>query len=340
MLRFFCMILQSSALDISGPWRNWQTSVSPGLESSFVRPKKDALRLLSEASSIIARFTEGEDDCATAIDGLFLSRRTSPSAPLHTAQWPCVALVAQGAKSIEVGANVLDYGIGSYLVVSLDLPVVSRVTLASRNKPLLGIGMAIREDSLKAVMRRCQLEALPPSRRGASSIAVNPAPPPMLDAVLRLLRLLDEPDAIAALAPLIEQEILFRVLTGPAGPRLASMLPADGPSNRISKATRWLRENFSQPLRIQDLAERVGMSVSSLHHHFSEVAGMTPVQYQKLLRLHEARRLMLVDRMDAGSAGHAVGYQSPSQFSREYSRLYGRSPLRDIDVLRASSECT
>lgn len=304
-----------------------------------MKSTRRVLDLLSDIASIIARFTEGEKDCATAIDGLFLSRRTSPSVPLHIAQWPCLALVVQGAKSIEVGANVLDYGIGSYLVVSLDLPVVSRVTAASRSRPLLGIGMAIREDSLREVMRRCQLEALPPSRRGAPSVAVNIASLAMLDAVRRLLLLLDEPDAIETLAPLIEQEILFRVLSGPAGPRLVSMFQADSPSNRISKATRWLRENFSRPLRIQDLAATVGMSVSSLHHHFSEVAGMTPVQYQKLLRLHEARRLMLVDHMDAGTAGHVVGYQSPSQFSREYSRLYGRPPMRDIDLLRTSSEC-
>jgi AraC-like DNA-binding protein len=298
----------------------------------------DAHAIVTEAASIIARFTDADQDSATAIDGFFLSHRTSASAPLHTAQWPCLALVFQGEKRIEVGADGLDYGVGRYLVVSMELPVISRVTLASRRKPLLGIGMAIHEERLRSVMRRCRLDVLPPAARQAPTVTVASAPTAMLDAVLRLLRLLDEPSAIGALAPLIEEEILFRVLMGPAGPRLASLFQADSASHRISKATRWLRENFAASLRVQELAASVGMSVSSLHHHFQDVAGMTPLQYQKLLRLHEARRLMLVERLEAGSAGHAVGYQSASQFSREYGRLYGRPPARDIDAIRKAAD--
>jgi AraC-like DNA-binding protein len=142
------------------------------------------------------------------------------------------------------------------------------------------------------------------------------------------------PEDIPGVAPLVEQEILYRLLTGPHGPRLIQIATAESPGNRIAKAIAWLRENYTRPLRIEDLAEHCGMSVSSLHHHFKAVAAMTPMQYQKQLRLNEARRLMLVENMDAGTAGHTVGYQSPSQFGLEYTRFYGQSPLRDVVMLR------
>jgi AraC-like DNA-binding protein len=145
---------------------------------------------------------------------------------------------------------------------------------------------------------------------------------------------LDRPGDIAAMAPLIEQEILYRILTGPDGPRLLHIAMAESHSNKIARAVAWLKENYARILRIEELADHIGMSVSSFHHHFKAVTAMTPMQFQKQLRLHEARRLMLVERLDAGTAGHRVGYQSPSQFSREYSRLYGLSPMRDVDGTR------
>jgi transcriptional regulator GlxA family with amidase domain len=151
---------------------------------------------------------------------------------------------------------------------------------------------------------------------------------------LRLLRLLDRPQDVAAMAPLIEQEILYRLLSGPHGARLMHVAMAEGQGQRIARAVAWLRERFDQPLRIEILAEHVGMSESSLHHHFKAVTNMTPMQYQKQLRLHEARRLMLSEGLDVGAAGFNVGYHSPSQFSREYRRLYGLSPARDIEALR------
>ena len=281
-----------------------------------------------EISSIIARYTESEGEVATAIDSLFLSRRTGPSQPLHTAQWPCFALVAQGAKSLTLGDEVHDYGVGDYLVVALDLPVTSRTTVASPKAPLLGLGMAIRPERLKELFRSAR--PVPPSAADrARGVAVNQAGRELLDAVLRFLRLLDAPQDIPALAPLIEQEILYRLLTGPCGSVLSRIARTDSPGNRIAKAVAWLRENYAEQLRIDDLSHRVGMSPSSLHHHFSAVTAMTPLEYQKRLRLQEARRLMWVDRLDVGSAGYRVGYQSPSQFSREYSRLFGTPPSRD-----------
>jgi len=285
-------------------------------------------------NSIIAQFTGTDGEFRTAIGSLFFNRRSSPSQPLHTAQWPCFALVTQGAKSLTLGDEVYDYGVGDYLVVSLDLPVVSRVTQATTNVRHLALGMAIDSARLKEVLDRVGVPPAAAAAGGMRGVAVHSAPPELLDATLRLLRLLDTPDDIPALAPLIEQEILYRLLTGPYGPTLLRIAAIDSPGNKVAKAITWLRRNYTHPLCIEELAGHVDMSVSSLHHHFNAVTAMTPMQYQKRLRLHEARRLMLVERLDVGSAGYRVGYQSPSQFSREYRRLYGLSPLGDVDSVR------
>ncbi|HEX4454316.1 MAG TPA: AraC family transcriptional regulator [Kofleriaceae bacterium] len=278
--------------------------------------------------SIVARFAAHDDELATPIGNLFFNRRSSPTQPVHTAQWPCFALVVQGAKSLTLGSEVYGYGVGDCLVVSVDLPVVSRVTKASVDAPHFGLGLRIDPERLNEVLGRVALPRTvnPDHMRG---VAVHAAAPELLDAVLRLLRLLDRPQDIPAIAPLIEQEILYRLLTGPFGPRLLQIATTETPSNKVAQAIAWLRASFTTPLRIKALAERVGMSESSLHHHFKAVTAMSPMQYQKQLRLHEARRLMLVERVDVGSAGYRVGYQSPSQFSREYSRHYGISPMRD-----------
>ena len=292
--------------------------------------------LYQEMASIIARYTQSDGEHTTAIDNLFFARRSSPTQPFYTAQWPCFALVVQGAKSLGVGEAVHRYGVGDYLVVSIDLPVASRVTQASVRRPHLGLGMAIKPDRLKEVIARVDPAGTALGACEMRGAGVNAAQGDLLDASARLLRLLDRPEDIPAMAPLIEQEILYRLLTGPFGPHLIQIAITETPSNKISQAICWLRENFSQVLRIEKLAECVGMSPSSLHHHFKAVTAMTPMQYQKQLRLHEARRLMLVERIDVGTAGYRVGYQSPSQFSREYSRLYGAPPMRDVASVKLS----
>jgi len=286
-----------------------------------------------ELAALIARYATTDGDIMTPIDGLFIGRRSGPTEPVHKGQHACFALVAQGAKSVTVGSETHHYGVGSCIVVSLDLPVISRVTEATPDVPQLGMGMLINGDRLREVIARLPVPH-PAFTAPVHGIGVNQAAPELLDAALRLLRLLDTPADIPAMAPLIEQEILYRLLTGPDGPRLLNIARADTPGNRIARAVAWLREHYARPLRIEDLAYDCGMSVSSLHHHFKAVTALTPVQYQKQLRLHEARRLMLVESCDAGTAGHRVGYLSPSQFSREYSRLYGCPPARDIETLR------
>jgi AraC-like DNA-binding protein len=283
-----------------------------------------------EIASIASRFATDDGELKTAIEGVGISRRASPSAPCHGSYRPCFAMVIQGAKSVQLGSDTINYGAGDYLLTSLDLPVAWRVVEASRQVPHFCITMAISTDKVLDLMGRVELGGSPQPAKGQRGIIVNVATPELLDASVRLMRLLDSPGDIAAMAPLIEQEILYRILIGPAGGQLVNIAVSDSHGNRIARAIAWLRAHFASPLRIEELAEHAGMSVSSFHHHFKSITAMTPVQYQKQLRLHEARRLMLAEGLDVGNAGHRVGYQSPSQFSREYSRLYGVSPMRDV----------
>ncbi|WP_113177615.1 AraC family transcriptional regulator [Agrobacterium cavarae] len=289
-----------------------------------------------EIVSIAARYAKAEGEVTTDIDALRFSKRSSPSAPCHGSYHPCFAMVIQGAKSLQLGTDTINYGAGDYLLTSFDLPVAWRVVEASHEVPHFCISIAINSEKLLDVMSRAQIARPPTALLSQRGIVVNAATPELLDATTRLLRLLDRPADIPAMAPLIEQEILYRILTGPAGGQLMSILAADSHGNRIARAIAWLRENYARPIRIEDVADQVGMSVSSFHQHFKAVTAMTPVQYQKQLRLHEARRLMLLERLDAGTASHRVGYQSPSQFSREYARVYGLSPARDVEASRES----
>jgi AraC-like DNA-binding protein len=286
----------------------------------------------AQIAELVARHAK-DDSPESAIEGLFVTRRCAPSGRLHIDQRPSFWLVAGGRKCLTVGDEELHYGVGDCLLVALDLPATARITQASEAEPHLCVGVAINPARLAELIGRLpeQASATPSGMRG---VAVNPASPDLLDATLRLLRLLERPQDVAAMAPLIEQEILYRLLSGPHGARLLHIAMAEGQGQRITRAVAWLREHFAEPLRIEVLAEHVGMSESSLHHHFKAVTGMTPMQYQKQLRLYEARRLMLVEGLDVGAAGYGVGYQSPSQFSREYRRLYGLSPARDIEALR------
>jgi AraC-like DNA-binding protein len=291
----------------------------------------------TELAALIARHSTEDGIQPTAIETLFFGSRSSPSEPLHVAQNPCFALVAQGGKSLTLGEHTLHYGVGDFLLVALDVPVVSHVTVASPERPYLGLGVIIDTGKLAELMGRI---GPPPSAlegcRGLGA-TVNRASDGLVDAVLRLVRLLDTPQAIPALAPLIEQEILYHLLTGPCGAQLMHIAQADTPGNKVAAAITWLRANFREPLLVETLAAQANMSASSLHQHFKAITGMTPMQYQKQLRLHEARRLMLLELLDVGSAGYRVGYQSPSHFSRDYSRMYGLPPQRDVERLRTAA---
>ncbi len=279
--------------------------------------------------ALIDRFTAGcEGTTETPVPGLFLHRVMNPGGPKPGIQTPALALIAQGSKRVIVGDDVYVYDPMHYLVSSVDLPVIGQVTVASDSEPYLGLRLDLDVEEITSLI---QDQNLPPATQTDASrgLFVNRLGTSMLDAVLRLLRLIDTPEDVPIVAPLVKREILYRLLMNGSGARLRQIALNDSQTQRIAKAIKLLRQHFDQPLRVEDIAKDVHMSVSSLHHHFKAVTAMSPLQYQKQLRLQEARRLMLLDIADAATAAHRVGYESASQFSREYSRLFGAPPLRD-----------
>lgn len=290
----------------------------------------DAARLLSEIASCIARHTPREGELQTALPNLYLGRKSKPSEPHFTVQWPCFALVAQGEKSVALGSDIYRYGVGDYVVISADLPVHSSVTKASVARPNLGIGLALDPKRLGALLERITVSRVVRARDDALGLSVERASLALLDATWRLVHLLDRPDDIPALGPACEEEVTYRLLQGPCGQRLLRLVATGHGHHKVHGAVRWLREHFAEPLRIDELARATGMSVSSLHHHFRALTGMSPVQYQKQIRLQEARSALVVEGLDVTTAALRVGYGSLSQFSREYARQFGVSPRNDL----------
>ncbi|GFZ99860.1 AraC family transcriptional regulator [Dyella caseinilytica] len=246
---------------------------------------------------------------------------------------PCLGLLLQGNKHILLGEERFEQENGHYLISSIDVPVSAQVMRASRQQPCLCL--TLRLDPVR--IGEWLSEVKPPKRSTvtARGLALSPVSVEILDPLLRLIRLLETPVDLPLLAPLIERELIYRLLTGEQGARLAQIAMAGGQGQQVARAIQWLKQHYNKPLRISDLANMVNMSASSLHHHFREITAMSPLQYQKVLRLHEARRLLLTEGCDVATAAHRVGYESPSQFSREYSRHHGAPPLRDVNRLRA-----
>src|SRR5580692_3185238 len=267
----------------------------------------------------------------TPIPGLHLSRYSSPTQQGRGLQCPILAIVAQGSKQIMLGDEAFTYASGHYLVVSLDLPVSGRVTAASKAKPFLGMSLDLDVKQIPSLRTSGKIQRATKPDRGVFLSRVTPE---LLDPVLRLLRLLGKPEDSAVLAPLLQREILYRLWRGEQGEQLERMAQADGHASGVVKAVLWLKENFDKPFSMKLIAQEANMSPSGLHHHFKTLTNMTPLQYQKQLRLQEARRLMLVEAMDASAAAYHVGYVSRSQFTREYSRLFGTPPLRDVEQIR------
>jgi AraC-like DNA-binding protein len=281
----------------------------------------------------IARWTDNGDRYETGIPGLSLHQRSEPSPPISIMYEPRICVVAQGAKRVLLGDDTYVYDTHHYLITSVDLPTVVQIINASPEKPYLGLVLRLDQREISQLMVDSNL---PPPRPQQSSrgMATSEVTQPLITAFQRLIDLLDEQKDIPILAPIIKREIFYRLLVGDQGARLRQMASAGSQSQQIARAIYWLKSNFTQPLRIDDLATQVNMSTSTFHHHFRAVTAMSPLQYQKWLRLNEARRLMLADNQDAAAAAFQVGYESPSQFSREYNRLFGDSPLRDITNLR------
>ncbi len=281
----------------------------------------------------IARWTDKGDQRTTPIPGLSLYRRDEPTQPTSVMYEPRICMIAEGAKRVLLGDDTYVYDPQHFLITSVDLPTVVQIIKASREKPYLGLILKLDQREISQLMVDSNL---PPPRAQQSSrgMATGEVTLPLLTAFQRLIDLLDEPKDIPILATIVQREIFYRLLVGDQGTRLRQMASAGSQSQQIARAVDWLKGNFTQPLRIDHLATQVNMSTSTFHHHFRAVTAMSPLQYQKWLRLNEARRLMLTENQDASTAAFQVGYESPSQFSREYNRLFGDSPLRDITSLR------
>lgn len=277
----------------------------------------------------IAHWTSETDQLTTEISELSIYNYEEPTEPITFMYEPSVCVAIQGAKRVSLGEDVYVYDAQHYLITSVDLPVVYQVIEASKAKPYLGLVLKLDLKAVSQMMVDCSLPS-PNLRKASRGIAVSKVSVPLLNAFQRLIDLLDTPEDIPILSPLIQREILYRLLVGDQGQRLRQIAIAGSHSHQIARAINWLKENYTKPIRVQYLAAISGMSTSTFHHHFRALTAMSPLQYQKWMRLHEARRLMLTDNMDAATAAFEVGYESPSQFNREYSRLFGAPPLRDI----------
>jgi AraC-like DNA-binding protein len=293
--------------------------------------KERAETLRSElASRILA--AQPADGALEIFPGIYLARTAAPTMPSHSVFTPCVCVIAQGSKSVHLGDEVFTYDTGNYLIATMDLPTSSCVVEASEEEPYL----SIRFDLDPAMVADVLIESGIDLQRTASAVTamnVSAIDADLLDAALRMVRLLDNPGEERVLLPLIKREIVYRLLKGNQSARLAHLM-AGTESRRISKAIETFRENFDRPLNVEGIARELGMSVSGFYHHFKAVTAMSPLQYQKQIRLQEARRLMLGEDMDAASAGFRVGYEDPSYFSRDYKKQFGAPPQRDISKLR------
>jgi AraC-like DNA-binding protein len=276
------------------------------------------------------------DGTVEPLVGLHLFRSSTPSELLHGVSKPSFCVIAQGSKQVVLGESVYRYDPAHYLLATVELPVVAQILEASMERPYL----SLRVDLDPALVGSVMVEAGHLASRNQGDVRaldVSPLDPNLMDAVVRLMRLLDSPAEARILRPLITREIVYRLLMGEQGNRLRHTALLGGHTDLIAEAVERLRRDFDQPLRIDTLAREVGMSVSGFHHHFKAVTAMSPLQYQKQIRLQEARRIMLGENLDAASAGYRVGYDDASQFSREYKRMFGQPPVRDVERLREAA---
>jgi len=304
------------------PLRRTEETVSPN--------KPDTAHL----ARCIAAYAPHDGSFDLRIPGLTVSRTTRTNTECaHALRLPSLCLIAQGAKTVIVGEEVYEYDPSRMLVFSVALPVAAQVTQASYSEPYLALRLDLDPHKIAELVLRVFPQGLPPVEE-RRAVYVAPIDASIVNAAIRLMECLAQPGDIELLAPLVVDEILIRLLRSRIGARVAQMGFEESSVHRLAKAISWLRANFSQPMKVEELAELVHMSVSSFHEHFKSVTSMSPLQYQKALRLQEARRLMLSAMMDAATASQHVGYLSASQFSREYSRFFGSAPTKDIARLR------
>jgi AraC-like DNA-binding protein len=300
---------------------------------------RDAQRTQSNREELIERIAHAlpEDGILDAFSGLRLARSAKPTEPIRSLYQPAFCFVAQGSKQALLGEEIFRYDPGHYLLYTVELPLTVQVKEASKEHPYLGFRLRLDSSLVASVVMESGIE---PKKGDATikAMTVGAMDSELLDASVRLVRLLDTPDASKVLAPLIIREIVFRLLAVGQGARFSHLLTVGTDTRRISQSIGYLREHFDQSLRMDDIAHEFGMSVSGFHHHFKSITAMSPLQFQKQLRLQEARRLMLDENLDAASAGYRVGYEDPAYFSRDYKKLFGSPPHRDIAKLRSNLE--
>ncbi len=297
--------------------------------------EREAQRMQANREELVERIalTAREDGTVQPLEGLYLSRSSRPLENLHSVFEPSLCVVAQGSKEILLKNDHYRYDPFHYLIVTVDLPHAAQVLEASQERPYLSLRLTLPPDLVSAVMVDAG-QAASPTREDVRAMDVSPLDVNLQDAVVRLARLIHSPARAPILMPLIVREIIYLLLTGKQGARLYHLAVLSGYTSPITKVVKYLRQNFDQPLRIEDLAREVGMSISGLEHQFKAVTAMSPLQFQKQLRLQEARRLMLSENLDAASVAYRLGYHDPAHFNREYKSLFGAPPIRDVQRLR------
>lgn len=298
------------------------------------RPSRVA-ELRAELARKIAAHARFEGEHATSVPGLMLYRRTDTSPCYPAAFEPSFSIFVQGQKRITLGGTTYLCDGSTFLLSSLDLPVVSQIVEASKQVPFLSMLLKLDMSAVRDILNHSEFQSLNGSA-DATGLAIGKTTMDLLKPSSRLLDLLDAPEDISFLSSLIQREIVYRLLRGPQGARLRAIATVGDQSHRTAKAIAWLRANYAKPLRVEELAEIARMGMSTLHHHFRALTAMSPLQYQKQLRLVAARERMLIEGLDAASAAFEVGYESPSQFNREYKRFFGQPPIRDVNTRRFS----
>jgi AraC-like DNA-binding protein len=293
---------------------------------------------IENLAALMDKHTHQDGVHPTAIPRVFLIRASHTTTPLHVLHAPAVCIIAQGEKQVMLADRIYQYDRSRYLTVSVDLPLVGQIVTATAEKPYLCFRIDLDPVLLSEILIAAGQTEKEETAPTSSGLFLNDATPDLIETATRLVRLLDSPRDIAMLSPLIERELLYRLLVSPQSGQLRQIAHGESRLRQVNTAIGWIRRNYDKPLRIEDMAEQARMSASSFHQHFKDVTAMSPLQYQKQLRLQEARRLILGQALDAATAAHTVGYESPSQFSREYARLFGAPPLRDIARLKASPE--
>jgi len=291
--------------------------------------ENSARELRAELARKIASFIGKEENRITEIPGVSLHRRSSPTPPCQTTYHPGIIVVAQGSKQVNLGSRSFIYDESHFLLTAVDLPIVSWVSKATEELPCLVLSLKLDMSTVRELISRDEIHVAE-ARSESPAMSIGTTTPEFLSACCRLLDLLESPEDIPFLSGLIQREIIYRVLHGSVGARLRAVATLGDQSHRTAKAVAWLAANYAKPLRVEELAQLANMGVSTLHHYFRMLTSMSPLQYQKQLRLQSARNLMLNNGLDAASAAFEVGYESATQFNREYSRFFGQPPMRDI----------